>query len=81
MNLQNQKYAQLYIYNPEFAASVRSSNNSKVDDKKKLDDTIISNSSSMLYESNLFVMLYKTAHELLTPNDDEVNNSETPFED
>jgi hypothetical protein len=33
----------------------------------------------MLHESNPFVMLYKTAHELLTANHDEVNNSETPF--
>jgi hypothetical protein len=33
----------------------------------------------MLHESNPFVMLYKTAHELHTTNHDEVNNFETPF--
>jgi hypothetical protein len=37
------KYAQLYIYDPEFASSVRCSNNNKVHNKKKLDDVIISN--------------------------------------
>jgi hypothetical protein len=42
------KYAQLYIYDPDFAASVRSSNNSRLDDREKLDDTVISNLSSML---------------------------------
>jgi hypothetical protein len=52
---------------------------SKVDDKRKLDGTIISNLCSMLHESNPIFMLYKTAHELLTANHDEVNNSVTPF--
>jgi hypothetical protein len=33
----------------------------------------------MLHESNPFVMLYKTAHELLIASYDEVNNSESPF--
>jgi hypothetical protein len=75
MNLQNQ----LYIYSPEFAASVRRSNNSKVDDKKKLGDTIICNLSSMLHESNPFVMLYKTVLEFLIAKHDEVNSSETTF--
>jgi hypothetical protein len=50
------KYGQLYIYDPDFATSVRSSNNNKLGDQK-LDDTIISNLSSMLHESNRFVML------------------------
>jgi hypothetical protein len=73
------KYAQLYIYDPEFVASVRSSNNSKVDDKKKLDDTIISNLSSILHGSNHFVMLCKTSHELLTANHDEVKQFQNSF--
>jgi hypothetical protein len=33
----------------------------------------------MLHESNPFVMLYKTAHALLTANHDKDNNSKTPF--
>jgi hypothetical protein len=36
------KYAQLHIYDPDLAASVRSLNNNKLDDEK-LDNTIISN--------------------------------------
>jgi hypothetical protein len=69
------KFAQLCIYHPEFTANVRSSNNTeKDDDKDKLDDTIILNLSSMVHESNPFIILYKTSQEVINTEHNEVNS-------
>ncbi|SAM09603.1 hypothetical protein [Absidia glauca] len=65
------KYAQLYIYDPQYASSIRASNNSD------LNEEIINGLSSMLHEKNPHVQLYKTAHELLMNT--ESNSSEVPF--
>ncbi|SAM01867.1 hypothetical protein [Absidia glauca] len=65
------KYASLYIYDPQYASSIRASNNND------LDQDIINGLSYMLHEKNPHVQLYKTAHELLMNTTSSA--SEVPF--
>lgn len=59
------KYAQLYIFDSEYAASIRSLNNSE------LDNELIRELSSVIHRCNPYVHLYKTAHEILEKTDEE----------
>jgi hypothetical protein len=54
------KYAQLYIFDPEYAATIRSNNN------VELDEGIIKDLSLVLHEHNPHIKVYKSAFELLT---------------
>ena len=57
------RYAQLYIYDPQYAASVRYANNSE------LDRGVIQNISRELHEVNYLVRLYRYAHEILSSSE------------
>lgn len=53
------RYAQLYIFDPKYAASIRAANN------EDLDNELVRGLSTELHQCNPYVGLYKTAHELL----------------
>ena len=57
------RYAQLYIYDPHYAASVRASHNSS------LDRGVIENLTLTLHEVNSLVRIYKFAFEVLSAAD------------
>ena len=54
------RYVQLYIFDPEYAASIRSANNNG------LDEEIMANLSTVIHSCNPFVSMCKSAHEMLS---------------
>ena len=66
INHSNPRYNQLYIYDPTFASSIRTSNNAELDPELTKDLSI------MLHENsgNPFVRIYKHAHEILKSESD-----------
>jgi len=57
------KFAQLFLYDPQYAAGVRP------DCHPQLDEAILERLTCMLHETNPFIGLYKTARERLAEQD------------
>ena len=64
-------YAQLYIFDPSYAAERRQARNSN------LDPEIIKELSVMLSQCNPFARVYRHAHEILSNHESDSNNDQT----
>jgi hypothetical protein len=64
-------YAQLYIFDPSYAAERRQARNSN------LDPEIIRELSVMLAQCNPFARVYRHAHEILSNHESDSNNDQT----
>jgi hypothetical protein len=64
-------YAQLYIFDPSYAAERRQARNNN------LDSEIIRELSTMLAQCNSFASVYRHAHEILSNHESDSNNDQT----